>query len=485
MMRDLTVIAMLSSSAAAQPVASTEPPSSEPAASKPAPVPASTLPPPLTAADVASAPYPGDEDGRTDQRESDSATRRTARALLFVPRLAADAALSPLYATVWAEDRYHLDDLYYRIFYNADRTIGLYPTGTYSTGYGASAGARFIDSNLVGHHEELAVQATTGDIFGEAYHESADASINSGRWLGRLQFGAETSFDRRPNDPFYGIGNANVVAVAPPTAVDPLTSDVAISTRYRYQEMRASSYADVRVLGPLHVRTTAAVTDHAFGLSTTGPATDAVYTTSGLVGWPDFTNLYGELELRIDTRRQATLWEPHALHAEGWLLAADFGRVHELDEIGPDFWRGIVEAQHFWRIAQGPRLLAFRLRGEAVSGSVADVPFSELPMLGGGDFLRGYDFERFRDRVAALGSVEYVWDLAHWFDAALFVDVGRVYSSLSDLTLDQMRVGYGVALEIYTDSTFLCETSVASSIDGGLFFNLSFNPVFDARPRWR
>jgi len=106
-------------------------------------------------------------------------------------------------------------------------------------------------------------------------------------------------------------------------------------------------------------------------------------------------------------------------------------------------------------------------------------------MLGGADFLRGYDFERFRDRVSALGSVEYVWDLARWFDAAVFVDVGRVYDSLSALGLDDMRVGYGIALEVNNDNSFLFELSAASSIDGGLFFNLSFNPVYDARPRWR
>ena len=41
---------------------------------------------------------------------------------------------------------------------------------------------------------------------------------------------------------------------------------------------------------------------------------------------------------------------------------------------------------------------------EGVTGGLDQVPFTELPMLGG-DFMRGYAFERFRDRVAAFGSL--------------------------------------------------------------------------------
>jgi len=113
------------------------------------------------------------------------------------------------------------------------------------------------------------------------------------------------------------------------------------------------------------------------------------------------------------------------------------------------------------------------------------VPFSQLPTLGGGEFLRGYEFQRFRDRAAAVASVEYIWDLAHWVDAVLFVDAGRVYSSMSAIGVDRLRVGFGAAIRIFDESHFLCEVGVASSIDGGFFLNFSFNRVFHATPRWR
>jgi outer membrane protein assembly factor BamA len=125
-----------------------------------------------------------------------------------------------------------------------------------------------------------------------------------------------------------------------------------------------------------------------------------------------------------------------------------------------------------------------RVMGEGVTGTRDDVPFSELPYLGG-DLLRGYVFERFRDRVSGLASVEYMWDVSRYIDTYLFVDVGRVFPGLDELTIDQPRVGYGLGFVLRGTSDFLVEGSIASTIDGGLILTASFNPVFDQRTRWR
>ena len=53
------------------------------------------------------------------------------------------------------------------------------------------------------------------------------------------------------------------------------------------------------------------------------------------------------------------------------------------------------------------------------------------------------------------------------------------------LSLDGMRVGYGGGLQLLVGGAFVMEASIASSIDGGLFFNLAFNPVFDLDERVR
>lgn len=468
---------------AATRIAAAEPSSTEPVVEVPAAAP-KTPPHEPTAAEVDAAPRPGGESGRTDIPEGDSVFRRIGRTALFPARAAVTIALAPIHGAVWAQDTYHLDELYYRVFFNDDRTIGLYPTATYASGFGITAGARFVDLDLLGEHEAVAAQATTGALSGEEYHESALLSADTGERLGRLQLGIEGSFDRRPNDPFYGIGNADV-GTPSSVRIDPRDPPVAVLTRYRYQEQRAALFADIRIAGPLHARLSSALVKEGFGRSTSGPPIDEVFAAEGLAGWVGSNTGSGELELRIDERRRVSEWEPRDTHGEGWLAAVSLGRVHRLDDVGRDFWHGSAEVQEFIHLARGPRLLALRARTEAVSGSLMDVPFNELPMLGGGDFLRGYDYGRFRDRVAVLGSAEYLWDLSHWFAAALFVDAGRVYDGFDDVSLSGMRLGFGAALEVSKDDAFLFETSIASSKDGGLFLNVSFNPVFDSRPRWR
>ena len=110
------------------------------------------------------------------------------------------------------------------------------------------------------------------------------------------------------------------------------------------------------------------------------------------------------------------------------------------------------------------------------------MPFSELPHLGG-DFLRGYTYDRFRDRIAAFATLQYYWDISPYADLSLFVDAGRVYRSLDDLTLDHLRVGFGPGVAVHGDK-FLFETYLGSSIDGGLTVSVIFKPITDRRAHW-
>lgn len=434
-----------------------------------------------TADDVAGAPLPGSESGRIDQDAGgDSGLRRALRGALFVPKLGVDIALSPARLSVWAYDRYHLDELYYRVFFNDARTIGLVPTASFDSSFGVTAGGRFVHRDLLGQREHLSIEGEAGG----RYHGGVKGALRSGNRLGdRLAVELAGQYELRPQDLFYGIGNHSDSA-SPAMPVDPKIDPTAVETRYRERLTRAAAVIDVRVIDRLHLRSSSELTERRFSPSDTGVSIDTVYDPMALVGYTGVRYIYSELELRFDTRRNATRYEPRPFHSVGSLAAVFGGRIHRLDS-APDYWRYGIDLQHFLRLAEGPRVLAFRLHGEAVSGPLAEVPFTELPQLGGLDDLRGYPSDRFRDRVAAFGSVDYAWDLSAWLSARVFVDAGRVFGSLDDLETGRVRVGYGIALEGHSEDSFGVLGALSSSIDGGLILNLSFNPMFTLDERVR
>lgn len=416
-----------------------------------------------TAADVAGAPLPGDETGRTDPPEQDSLLRKFAQGALIPPRIALELAMAPVRTGVWAADRYHLVDRWKQLFFDDTYTYGLYPTFVIDASYGFTVGARFVHRNLFGEREHLAVHVGTG---GE-YRAEVTGGLRSGYRLGeRTELELGGAYERRPNDAFYGIGNI----------------DDAIETHHRQQMDRALTTLDVRAVDALHVRLSGAFTDLSFAESTQeGPPIDMVYDPmTVLTGWTGVRNLYGELELRWDHRRREA--HRYAAFDAGSLFGIYGGRMHQL-EAGGDYWQYGADAQHFIRFGGGFHSLTTRVHVEAVTGDYADVAFTQLPQLGGKMMLRGYPRDRFRDRTAALGSAEYGWDISRNVIATLFTDVGRVYPRWQDFTVDHLRMGFGTSLQFHDHRSFLACVSLASSIDGGVFLDLAFDPVVDIEPR--
>jgi surface antigen Omp85-like protein len=438
----------------------------------------------LTAADVAADPVPGFETGRDDPDDHDSTWRIIGRGALFVPRLAADAVLSPFRGAIWLQDHYHVTDWYDRIFYNDAMTIGLYPTASIDTTLGVTVGARFIDKDLFGEQESLGAQAT----FGSRYRQIYSISLGSGRRLGdRFSLGLDVGYERRPHDAFYGIGNGDLAPepAMPAMLIDPRFDQTAIESYYRQDRERLTLTGDLHAWRQLHVRLAGAVSDVQFGPPDSNLPITSIYDPRGLVGFDGGVRYgYGELELRWDNRHNTTSWEPHAVVSGGELAAAFAGRQQRLDD-GASFWRYGVDLEKFLRLSEGPRVLIAHFHGEGVTGSRDEVPFIELPSLGGPTYLRGYALDQFRDRIAAFGSLAYEWDLSQWFSARIFTDVGRVYSALDEVSLRHLRVGYGIGIEAHDPDSFVLEGSLGSSVDGGLFLNLSFNPVYDLHDRVR
>jgi outer membrane protein assembly factor BamA len=118
-----------------------------------------------------------------------------------------------------------------------------------------------------------------------------------------------------------------------------------------------------------------------------------------------------------------------------------------------------------------------------VTGTLDEVPFTELPRLGGPVLLRGYRQDRFRDRVRGLMTAEYQWDLSNMIAGFVYTDVGQVFRSYESFEFDETRIAFGTGIQLHTASSYIGRFLVGSSTDGSLLVNLSFDPAFDIQNR--
>jgi outer membrane protein assembly factor BamA len=412
----------------------------------------------LTAAEVAGAPTPGDESGLVESVDpGDSVARRIARGVLFVPRVALDVAFFPIKLGATGLERYQVIERAKRFFFNDAMTFGVFPTIERQSGFGLTFGAKLVHRDVLGAGEKVSAQSAAGG----RYQQHHRVALKSGDRFGDvLALELEAEYERRPGEPFHGIGNHDD-----------------IRARYRHQIARATAMADIALVGPLHVRASGELADHEIDGTDEMDSITAIYPTVAMAAADGSRDLYGELELRYDTRRQVSKWEPPATPGAGTLAAVFAGRSHDLGG-GPDHWRYGVDLAHYIRLDVGPRLLVLRAHVEGVTNADR-LPFYQLPRLGGTTYLRGYAAEQFRDQIAAVGSADYQWELARNFAARVFVDVGRVYAGTHDVRVGDPHVGYGVGIDVHTESSFLARASVASSIDGGVLFNFALDPAFE------
>jgi hypothetical protein len=447
---------------------------------QPAPSPEAMAPTPR---ELENAPIPGWESGQIVRESPEpSVGRDVARGALLLPRVVVNVALLPINGIVYLYDRYDLENVYYNTFYNRDRTFGIVPTLVYATGFGPMFGGRLIWKDVFGANENLVIEAA----YGGTYQARAAGWFNTGTRFDGFVVGAGANFDRFARLPFYGIGNIDDRSPPPPPdmLIDPLVNPTAVKTFYRYQEIRGGAALDYRIVDALHFVGRGEYADLHFEGSTSDPSIQTVYNPMDLIGFENgVRHLYGEVALRWDTRRTAhSPWEVSP-YTTGYLVSGFVGGVSGLNNTG-SFGHYGIDLQYFLHLALGPRMLAFRIFGEGVTGNLDDVPFAELPYLGG-DILRGYNFARFRDRVSGVGTVEYTWDISRFANAFLFMDAGRVYGSISDITLDNMRIGFGGGLELFSTSSYVVRGTLASSKDGGVFFTAALNPLWNEVPRWR
>jgi hypothetical protein len=96
-------------------------------------------------------------------------------------------------------------------------------------------------------------------------------------------------------------------------------------------------------------------------------------------------------------------------------------------------------------------VLSLRGQAETTLDDDATVPFYLMPSLGGGDTLRGYPSWRFRDRHAALSTVELRWiPNRNSVDVALFYDAGMVAPRWDDIAIRRFKSDVGIGVRFHS-----------------------------------
>ncbi len=415
--------------------------------------------PQKTADDVRGAPLPGEESGREDTGQPDGMGRKIGRAALWLPRATVKLLAQPVRGALYLDDQHSVAKRVGDEFVTDDGKLALYPTALFETGFGLNIGARGFVKDVFGEGERINVRAG----FGGEYRWMVTSGITSGRRFGRVDARIEATHATLDHEWFYGIGNE---------------SDAQMTDANRYREEIARGYASVAVALPAHLRAKATTGIARKEFHEFDPAAAPMF--DGVPGFRDGSRfLYSELELARDTLRTGHPWDAPGMRSTG-SSAAIYGGLERASDVA--FVRTGFDLQRYVRLTMRPRVLRLRLGGEAVVGA-DEVPFSELPRLGGNSVLRGYPWGRFRDRIATFGQASYSWAAANWLAPVLFVDAGRVFSSFDELAAENIHVGFGAGLEAYSRGGMVARVEVASSIDGGVFMYFALNPAFTTGER--
>ena len=121
-------------------------------------------------------------------------------------------------------------------------------------------------------------------------------------------------------------------------------------------------------------------------------------------------------------------------------------------------------------------LVAVQAMGQFTKG---EVPFHDLPRLGGSNIMRGYLQGRFRDRQLWSAQTEYRRNLGRFLVAAAFVSAGGVAPAIKDFSAATTRYGGGAGLRILINRKMNLYTrldfAVTSDRTTGFYFR-----IFDA-----
>lgn len=204
----------------------------------------------------------------------------------------------------------------------------------------------------------------------------------------------------------------------------------------------------------------------------TAPSVDTIYTPAKLPGLGITTTyVHSQGSVGFD-------WRP----AAGYARRGGYYGVTAHDYTDRDSHFGFRRIdyqviQHF-PILRESWVISLRSQASTTFGKAGQqVPFYQLPSLGGGSNMRGFSTWRFRDRDSLLLQGEWRVMVNRFFDTAVFYDAGKVTGRASDLDFTGMKKDYGFGARFHTPFATVLRIDIARSSEGtSLVFATS--PIF-------
>jgi hypothetical protein len=429
------------------------------------------------------APLPGEARGVTEPpRHRAEALLWAPRVVAFVPRWVVWGAFTPVRFSLVALQRNRVRERFIDLFFNDARTFGIVPIAQLERFLGVFMGARLVYLDLFGAGGSLSLRTGAGDRLRQFHRLTIDTGSLFGR---RTIVRGWIEFRVRPRETFAGIGNPTITSIDDastlPRRLDATqVHDIGIISRFREDRLEWGLMAEHALTDTLFVQAGHEILRKTFddAVLMTEPYLTTVYDPSTIPAFETgFLQSYYELAFVYSNLRVSNRWVPAATPSRGWRVRGYHG-VAQVLVPGSWYTRTGIDVARFFDLYRGNRVLRLRMKIDLVQGTYDRIPFSELPSLGGAEFLRGYRQDLFRDRLAGLVSAEYFFPIDARISAYSFVDAGRVYSGLEALSVRDLRLGFGGGLQIHNGGLFISRIQLASSLDRELMFQIRFEPTF-------
>lgn len=375
----------------------------------------------------------------------------------LIPKYAIIFAVSPLIYTGRTIERYHIYERVEDALTNEDRTFFIYPIFGFGGGSGFGGGVGVVHTNLFSKGYELrgSFQIFTNlDIdTGVSFRD------RKAFYIGGVPVGYKilAQFIRYHDESFFGFGN------------DTLESD---ETEFQLDRIRSGVQFDHQLPLNFHVKPHVVYHLANSGASSglTPPSSDTFFSSAELDGFGrSLHHIDIGLSLAHDTRNAEVNPE------SGGLRQFIFRRMQGIGNSGFDYNEYRVEARQYFRLWKERRVLGVRaflvVQDETGSGSV---PFYRTSTLDNNAPLRSFSRGRFRDTGYYLFNAEYrypVWDI---IDAVVFVDAGRVFEDIEDLSFKGIKYSFGGGIRFVSRKLPLASLMVGTGKEGTrIIFSLS------------